>query len=336
MQDLRIKTKGGKLKMAEKVIEYFSHDYRARTDPKILRLRKKHGALGLGVYWPLIEMLYEHEGVMPLCDIDSIAFELGVKEEIVNSVIRNFDLFEVDEETFTSHSVQKRLRTRKDKADKQREKANKRWNKDEKPPEDDTTAEPEQCQTMPQQCHGIATAEPEQCQTMQSKSKSKSNILLQEEQHDNNINTRAREEGNSDVEKHQAKESKINALFKILSADEKFWKCLTSGNDTNFWGVANGLTQYSKTDLIDHETAIKTAQEITDLLSLGEIQRLTVRDYEKLMVSWRTAQGADKPKVYFRRCYDNLYAEKPKQPDRPLTAVERAFIAENYPHRGVQ
>lgn len=40
---------------------YFSHDYNARNDDKILELRAKFGAEGYGVFWMIIETMAENE-----------------------------------------------------------------------------------------------------------------------------------------------------------------------------------------------------------------------------------------------------------------------------------
>ena len=38
---------------------YFSHDYGSRNDPKLVKVLMKLKQEGKGVYWDLIEMLYE-------------------------------------------------------------------------------------------------------------------------------------------------------------------------------------------------------------------------------------------------------------------------------------
>ena len=38
---------------------YFQHDYNARTDPKLQDVLIEHGAAGLGVFWCVVEQLYE-------------------------------------------------------------------------------------------------------------------------------------------------------------------------------------------------------------------------------------------------------------------------------------
>ena len=37
---------------------YFSHDYNARNDEKIKMLIRKHGMIGYGVFWAIVEDLY--------------------------------------------------------------------------------------------------------------------------------------------------------------------------------------------------------------------------------------------------------------------------------------
>jgi uncharacterized protein YdaU (DUF1376 family) len=110
---------------------YFSHDYNTRTDAKIKRLLSKHGMLGYGVFWSIIEDLYNNANALPT-DYESIAFDLRTNEMIVKSIVNDFDLFIIDGELFGSISVQRRLDERNEKSTKARESANKRWNKTEK------------------------------------------------------------------------------------------------------------------------------------------------------------------------------------------------------------
>ena len=114
------------LKTMSKETFYFSHDYSTRNDIKIKRLIVKHGYLGYGIFWALIEDLYQNANAMPL-DFECIAYDLRVSIDIVKSVISDFDLFEVDEDTFSSLSVQRRLDKRNEISRKARESAMKRW-----------------------------------------------------------------------------------------------------------------------------------------------------------------------------------------------------------------
>ncbi len=108
---------------------YFSHDYNARADIKIKKLIVKHGYEGYGIFWALIEDLYQNANALPL-DYDCIAYDLRTKSDVIESIINDFDLFKVGKDTFGSISVQRRLDKRNEKSLKAREAAMKRWNDD--------------------------------------------------------------------------------------------------------------------------------------------------------------------------------------------------------------
>ncbi|MFD1770889.1 DUF4373 domain-containing protein [Sphingobacterium suaedae] len=108
---------------------YFSHDYGSRNDPKIVKVLMKLGQEGKGVYWDLIEMLYEQGGYLMLSDCDSYAFALRTSEECITRLVQEFGLFENDGEKFWSNSVLARMDKRDIKSQKAKESALKRWNK---------------------------------------------------------------------------------------------------------------------------------------------------------------------------------------------------------------
>jgi hypothetical protein len=107
---------------------YFSHDYNSRQDEKIKRLIMKHGLLGYGIFWAIVEDLYNNANALQM-DYERIAFELRVDETIIKSIINDFKLFVFNEDTFGSLSVEKRLNHRNEKSNKARNSANKRWEK---------------------------------------------------------------------------------------------------------------------------------------------------------------------------------------------------------------
>ena len=118
-----------KKKETSKETFYFSHDYNTRSDVKIKKLIGKHGYLGYGLFWALIEDLYQNENKMPL-DYDLLAFDLRSSSNVVKSIINNFDLFKIDGDSFGSSSVQRRLDMRNEKSLKARQSAKKRWKGD--------------------------------------------------------------------------------------------------------------------------------------------------------------------------------------------------------------
>lgn len=107
---------------------YFSHDYNARADRKLVNVIMKHGMSGIGIYWCLVEMLYEEGGYMPT-EYDRISFELRINTDVIQSMINDFDLFKTDADKFWSDAVLERLQERCEKSEKARESINKRWEK---------------------------------------------------------------------------------------------------------------------------------------------------------------------------------------------------------------
>lgn len=106
---------------------YFSHDYNARNDFKILFLRQQLGMEGYGIYWFLIESLAESGGRLPLKIIPVMAMQMQVTEVKVSAVINNFDLFEVSENEFFSTRLLNHLDKRKLLSEKGKKGAENRW-----------------------------------------------------------------------------------------------------------------------------------------------------------------------------------------------------------------
>lgn len=93
---------------------YLKHDYGARNDPKLVKAAQKHGIAALGVYWCLVEMLYEQGGQLPM-ELDVLAYDLRVSEDLVKSIIADFGLFQNDGKTFWSNAAKSRLAQRAEK-----------------------------------------------------------------------------------------------------------------------------------------------------------------------------------------------------------------------------
>lgn len=110
---------------------YFPHDYNARSDPKIKKLIRKHGFIGYGIYWGIVEDLYDNANALPT-DYETIAYDFRTDEIIIKSIINDFELFVIDGEEFGSRSIERRLQARDAKSLKARESARKRWDKSER------------------------------------------------------------------------------------------------------------------------------------------------------------------------------------------------------------
>lgn len=107
---------------------YFSHDYNARYDHKIKRLIAKHGYLGYGLFWAIVEDLYNNANALQT-DYESIAFDLRTTPTIIESIIKDFGLFVIENGFFGSLSIEERLNARIQKSKKATESAKMRWNK---------------------------------------------------------------------------------------------------------------------------------------------------------------------------------------------------------------
>ena len=105
---------------------YFSHDYNTRSDSKIKKLLVTHGFLGYGLFWAIVEDLYNNANALPT-DYKGIAYDLRSDEKTIESIITEFELFVFDAGKFGSMSVQRRLDERNEKSIKARESALKRW-----------------------------------------------------------------------------------------------------------------------------------------------------------------------------------------------------------------
>ncbi len=125
---------------------YFPHDFGARKDPKLIKLFIKHKHEGIGLYWMLIEMMYEQGGYLMLSDMESYAFELRIGCDRIADLIDSYELFEKDDEKFWSNAVLRRLSDREKKRDDARKNANIRWSKVSEKQTDNATALPADCQ----------------------------------------------------------------------------------------------------------------------------------------------------------------------------------------------
>lgn len=107
---------------------YFSHDYNTRNDFKIKKMIMKLGYTAYGVYWALIEDLYNNDNKI-IFDLELLAYDFREDESMINSILNDFDLFTIDNGYLSSESIARRLELRDAKSEKARDNANKRWSK---------------------------------------------------------------------------------------------------------------------------------------------------------------------------------------------------------------
>lgn len=123
---------------------YLKHDYYARQDPKMQHLLATHGVAGVGLFWCIIEQLFEQGGTLPMSSVNIIAWQLHCDIKFVESVINDFNLFVSDGESFWSESAKTRLEEMKSKSETNRKNAKKKYEKKQSQSDGTTTAEQSQ------------------------------------------------------------------------------------------------------------------------------------------------------------------------------------------------
>ena len=92
-----------------KDLPYITHDFGARNDPKLMDLQMDMGGQGLGIFWCLVEMLWENGGEIP-ANYKSIAFALRwCKPAEVEKVVTGYGLFQVEDGHISSRSASSRI-----------------------------------------------------------------------------------------------------------------------------------------------------------------------------------------------------------------------------------
>ena len=106
---------------------YFSHDYNANNDEKILELRSELWMEWYWIYWYLIEKLASNWGYLSLDKIKWFAYDLHIDNSVITRVITKFNLFIIDENNkFFNKRIIEHLEQINDKKQKKSE-AWKKW-----------------------------------------------------------------------------------------------------------------------------------------------------------------------------------------------------------------
>lgn len=124
----------------DKVKEFFSHDYHARS--KLAGIQMKHGLEGIGFYWCFIEILHENGGSVEEKRLAGIAYEIHADYDMVKDIVHNYDLFIVKGGKITNDRVKRNLRKRQEVSEARQKAAQTRWSN--QSGGEDTPAEGEQ------------------------------------------------------------------------------------------------------------------------------------------------------------------------------------------------
>lgn len=100
---------------------YFPHDYEPASDPKMMALLGKYGAVGYGIFWRIVEMLHSDSNhKLPLKDYifnalgSQLIVEVEKVKEIISYCIESCELFKSDGEYFWSNRALKNIDKRRE------------------------------------------------------------------------------------------------------------------------------------------------------------------------------------------------------------------------------
>lgn len=89
-------------------LSFFKHDVHAARDKKCAKLIRERGWEGYGLYWGLLEFLYESKQCELEYDLPNLAWQFHCDEELLRAVVEEYELFQVAEGRLWSEGVKKR------------------------------------------------------------------------------------------------------------------------------------------------------------------------------------------------------------------------------------
>jgi hypothetical protein len=112
--------------MSEIKKHWFKHDFYTCNDHKMQKLDFKYPIIGYGIFFKVVEILYQNDGKIEY-DLDFISHSLNYKKEIVLSVLSDFDLFVIQDDFLFNIRVTRSILEITEKSQKARASANKRY-----------------------------------------------------------------------------------------------------------------------------------------------------------------------------------------------------------------
>lgn len=110
---------------------YFEHEFGSRKGTTLTEITKNFGLEGVGVFWCLVEMFYEKNGVIEENDVEMFAWQVRAEVDIFDRIIDKYFKRE-DDGKISAPNVIERIKEREQKAlqksAKARESAIARWN----------------------------------------------------------------------------------------------------------------------------------------------------------------------------------------------------------------
>lgn len=125
------------------VKEFFSHDYDAVNDEKIVELffyfrehandfsiellRELLCYAAYGVYWRTIEYMHRNKAPLPANKIKMVADTFRINSDFLQLIMDKFDLFRTEDDAYINDRILRNFDYRESKSEKNQEAANARW-----------------------------------------------------------------------------------------------------------------------------------------------------------------------------------------------------------------
>ncbi len=106
---------------------WFKHDFYTSNDRKMQRLDFKFPVVGYGIFFKVIEILYQNDGKLEY-DLDFISHSVNYDKEVVKAVLNDFDLFSILDDKLMNYRVLQSIKEITQKSEKARASAMKRYN----------------------------------------------------------------------------------------------------------------------------------------------------------------------------------------------------------------
>ena len=82
-------------------MDFFLHSSKAFHSKKLLKLQQDYGLGGIGFYWQAVELIISHNYRVPISFFMVIRYR-PIREDDVEPIIRNYGLFDVDEDNMVT------------------------------------------------------------------------------------------------------------------------------------------------------------------------------------------------------------------------------------------
>ncbi len=107
---------------------WFKHDINARRDDKLIKIKMELGIEGIGIYWILVEILYESDSYITEEQLKLFCYDERIDIEKALKVLNIAFKFDKQKGYYIPTQLE-RVKQREEFSKKQSENAKKRWNK---------------------------------------------------------------------------------------------------------------------------------------------------------------------------------------------------------------